>query len=177
MLRARGRLRGFDRLVAELPRGLPFDVFAATVAEVEAEVRTGTLNAVERAVRPFDQSAYEDRLTVALSELESGIEALDEIAAWFSERAASAESDALLAVRSRVALTVLGAGADVLEARDPLAIHFDPGADRQAMVRRFERGVATLEPDIRAVCEVERGGGCVGRRAPCAGVDADWPRH
>ena len=145
VLRARGRLRGFDRLVAEIPRGLPFDVFAATVAEVEAEVLPGTLNAVEQAVRPFEQSAYEDRLTVALSELESGIEALDEIAAWFSERAASAESDALLAVRSRVALTVLGAGADVLEARDPLAIHFDPGADRRAMVRRFERGVATLE--------------------------------
>ena len=145
VLRARTRLRGFDRLVAELPRGLPLDAFAASVAEVEAQVQAGTLNAVERAVRPFDRSTYEDRLTVALSELESGIEALDEIAAWLSERAASAESDALLAIRSRVALTVLGAGADVLEARDPLAIHFDPGADRQAMVRRFERGVTTLE--------------------------------
>ena len=145
VLRARGRLRGYDRLVADIPRGLPFDVFAVTVAEVEAEIQPGTLNAIERAARPFDRSAYEDRLTVALSELESGIEALDEIAAWFSERSASAESDALLAIRSRVALTVLGAGADVLEARDPLAIHFDPGADRQAMVRRFERGVSTLE--------------------------------
>ena len=145
VLRARGRLRGYDRLVADIPRGLPFDVFAATVAEVEAEIQPGTLNAIERAARPFDRSAYENRLTVALSELESGIEALDEIAAWFSQRSASAESDALLAIRSRVALTVLGAGADVLEARDPLAIHFDPGADRQAMVRRFERGVATLE--------------------------------
>ena len=145
VLRARGRLRGFDRLISEVPQGLPYDAFAATVAEGEAELQAGTLNAVERAVRPFDQSAYQDRLTVALSELESGIEALDEIAAWYSERAASAESNALLAIRSRVALTVLGAGADVLEARDPLAIHFDPGADRQAMVRRFERGVSVLE--------------------------------
>ena len=145
VLRARRRLRGYDRLVADTPRGLPFDVFAATIADVDAEIQPGTLNAIERAARPFDRSAYEDRLTVALSELESGIEALDEIAAWFSKRSASAESDALLAIRSRVALTVLGAGADVLEARDPLAIHFDPGADRQAMVRRFERGVATLE--------------------------------
>ena len=145
VLRARRRLRGFDRLTSEPPPGLPFDAFAATVAEVEAQLQAGTLNAVERAARPFDQSAYEDRLTVALSELESGIEALDEIAAWLSEHASTAESDALLAIRSRVALTVLGAGDDVLEGRDPLAIHFDPGADRDAMVRRFERGVATLE--------------------------------
>ena len=145
VLRARRRLRGFDRLVSDIPRGLPFDAFAATVAEVEAEVLPGTLNAVERAARPFDRSAYEERLTVALSELETGIEALDEIATWFSEHDASAESDALLAIRSRVALTVLGAGADVLETRDPLAIHFDAGADRQAMVRRFERGVSALE--------------------------------
>lgn len=145
VLRARGRLRGFDRLVSDVPRGLPFDAFAATVAEGEAELQAGTLNALERAVRPFDRSGYEDRLAVALSELESGIEALDEIAAWYSERAASAESDALLAIRSRVALTVLGEGAEVLEGRDPLAIHFDPGADRQAMVRRFERGVSALE--------------------------------
>ena len=145
VLRARRRLRGFDRLASEVPQGLPFDAFAATVAEGEAELQAGTLNAVERAVRPFDPSAYQDRLTVALSELESGIEALDEIAAWFAERAASAESDSLRAIRSRVALTVLGAGADVLEARDPLAIHFDAGADRQAMVRRFERGVSALE--------------------------------
>ena len=145
VLRARGRLRGFDRLASEVPQGLPFDAFAASVAEGEAELQAGTLNAVERAVRPFDPSAYEDRLTVALSELESGIEALDEIATWYSERAASAESDALLSIRSRVALTVLGAGADVLEARDPLAIHFDAGADRQAMVRRLERGVSALE--------------------------------
>ena len=145
VLRARRRLRGFDRLVSEIPRGLPFDAFAATVAEVEAEVLPGTLNAVERATRPFDRSAYEERLTVALSELETGIKALDEIATWFSEHDASAESDALLAIRSRVALTVLGAGADVLETRDPLAIHFDAGADRQAMVRRFERGVSALE--------------------------------
>ena len=145
VLRTRGRLRGFDRLASQVPQGLPFDAFAATVAEGEAELQAGTLNAVERAVRPFDPSAYQDRLTVALSELESGIEALDEIAAWFAERAASAESDSLRAIRSRVALTVLGAGADVLEARDPLAIHFDAGADRQAMVRRFERGVSALE--------------------------------
>ena len=145
VLRARGRLRGFDRLASDIPQGLPFDAFAATLAEGEAELQAGTLNAVERAVRPFDRSAYQDRLTVALSELESGIEALDEIADWFVERAASAESDSLRAIRSRVALTVLGAGADVLEARDPLAIHFDAGADRQAMVRRFERGVSALE--------------------------------
>ena len=145
VLRARERLRGFDRLTSEVPQGLPFDAFAATVHEGEAELRAGTLNAVERAVRPFDRSAYEDRLTVALSELESGIEALDEIATWFSERAASAEGDALLAIRSRVSLTVLRKGADVLQARDPLAIHFDAGADRQAMVRRFERGVSALE--------------------------------
>ena len=145
VLRARGRLRGFDRLVSDIPQGLPFDAFSATVAEGEAELQAGTLNALERAVRTFDRSAWEDRLNVALSELESGIEALDEIAAWYSERAASAESDALLAIRSRVALTVLAAGVDVLEARDPLAIHFDAGADRQAMVRRFERGVSTLE--------------------------------
>ena len=145
VLRTRGRLRGFDRLASQVPQGLPFDAFSATVAEGEAELQAGTLNAIERAVRPFDQSAYEDRLTVALSELESGIEALDEIAAWFAERTASAESDALRTIRSRVALTVLGAGADVLETRDPLAIHFDAGADRQAMVRRFERGVSALE--------------------------------
>ena len=145
VLRARGRLRAFDRLVADVPQGLPYDAFAVSVAEGEAQLQAGTLNAVEHAVRPFDQSAYEDRLTVALSELETGIEALDEIATWYSERAASAESDALLAIRSRVARTVLGAGADVLEARDPLAIHFDAGADRQAMVRRLERGVSALE--------------------------------
>ena len=145
VLRARERLRGFDRLVSQVPQGLPFDAFAAAVAEGEQELQAGTLRSVERAVRPFDQSAWEDRLTVALSELESGIEALDEIAAWYSGRAASAESDALLAIRSRVALTVLRKGADVLEARDPLAIHFDAGADRQAMVRRFERGVSALE--------------------------------
>ena len=65
----------------------------------------------------------------------------------------------------------------MLEARDPLAIHFDPGADRQAMVRRFERGVSTLEQNLRAICQVQRGGGGIGRRAPCAGVDADRPRH
>ena len=145
VLHAMRRLRSFDRLVSDVPQGLPFDVFAATVAEGEAALRAGTLNAVERAVRPFNRSHYEDRLTVALAELESGIEALDEIAAWYSERAAAAESDALLAIRTRVALTVLGQGAEVLEARDPLAIHFDPGADRQAMVRRFERGVSALE--------------------------------
>ena len=145
VLRARDRLRRFDRLTSDVPQGLPFDAFAATVAEGEAQLQAGTLNAVERAVRPFEQSAWQDRRTVALSELESGIEALDEIAAWYSERAASAESNALLAIRTGVALTVLRKGADELEARDPLAIHFDAGADRQAMVRRFERGVSALE--------------------------------
>ena len=145
VLRARGRLRRFDRITSGIPQGLPFDAFAATVAEGEAELQAGTLNAVERAARPFDRSAWEERRTVSLSELESGIEALDEIAAWYSERSASAESRALLAIRTRVALAVLRKGADELEARDPLAIHIDAGADRQAMVRRFERGVSALE--------------------------------
>ena len=145
VLRARTRLRGFDRLTSEVPQGLPFDAFATTVAEVETEVQEGTLNAIEHAVRPFDRSAYDDRLTVALSELDTGIEALDEIANWFAEHEAAAEGDALLSIRSRVALTVLGAGADVLVTRDPLAVHFDAGADRQAMVRRLERGVTALE--------------------------------
>ena len=142
--RARERVRAFDTLLSTPPSPFPAEFLSTLVAEFHRAIVAGTLASVEHAVRPFAAHVYDDIDSLHLADLQVAVDALDELDVWLAERSALLEREALADVRSRVALTVLRAGTSVLEARDPIAVRFDPGADRYAMVRRFERGVDEL---------------------------------
>ena len=144
-LRTRERVETFERLATRTPQGLAPGVFSRLVEEVGRDVERASADEVEAALRPFVHDSLGERERASVPELEEGIEALGVIARWLAKRAASPEQARVLDARRRLALTMLEIGQETLDRADPLAVRFDAGADRGAMVRRFERGAKTLE--------------------------------
>ena len=126
----------FDRLGATPPPGLPHIVFAATMADAGRELESATAAAVVATLRAADPEPRS--MGVALADL-------GELAQWLRGRGAHAQARTVSDVRARAALGVLRMGEEVLEREDPIAVHFDVGADREALLRRFDRGIAALE--------------------------------
>ena len=144
-LRTRERVEAFERIAARTPQGLAPGVFSRLVEEVARDVERASVDEVEAALRPFVHATHGEREIAAVPELEEGIEALGAIARWLAKRSASTEQARVLDARRRLALTMLEIGQETLDLADPIGVRFDAGADRGAMVRRFERGAKRLE--------------------------------
>ena len=137
----RERARVFDRFAANLSPDVPAAPARKLVRELGAELVAGLAIEVENAMR------RESDIGVAIARAERRAEAseafkdLEEIEIWLRDRQAHGEADRVRSVRARVADGILVAAANVLDEEDPLAIHVDPTADGDALVRRLERGV------------------------------------
>ncbi len=140
---AHRRLQEFDRFDGDLT-GLPPAVAQRLVRDLTSELVVGVANEVESAVRPASDLGIASKRAEQRAEVEPALDALTEVEKWLRGRQAQEEADQVRKVRSRVAEDVLAAASDVLTEDDPLDIHFDPTADGNALVRRFDRGVAEL---------------------------------
>ena len=142
---ARRRLQVFDQFASNLPADLPPSVSQALIQEVAGELIVGIADNVERAMRVAGELGLASERAERRMQVLPALEALLEIEDWLLERNGLAEAERVEAVRGRVAATVLSAAAEVLVEEDPLALPFDPTADANAMVRRFERGLSRLQ--------------------------------
>lgn len=143
--RLRERLRVFDRFAANVPAEVPPGPAQRLLLELGAETVVGVAGDVERALR------RESSIGIAAVRAERRAGAavafadLEEIETWLRDRQASEEAQRVADVRARVANGILTAAVDILDEEDPLAVHVDPTADSDALVRRFERGVQHTE--------------------------------
>ena len=142
---ARERLRVFDRFAANITADIPPGPSQRLLLELGAELVVGIAADVESALR------RETNIGVAMMRAERRAEAaaafqdLDEIEAWLRDRQAISEAERVRRVAARVAGGILTAAAEVLDEEDPLAVHVDPTADGDALVRRFERGLQHVQ--------------------------------
>ena len=141
---ARTKLQVFDRYASDLPSGLPPSAAQALLLEVASELVIGVAASVELALRPATGVDLAGEQAMRLAEVTPALDDLAEIEDWLRRRQAGVEADRVLGVRSRVAESVLEAGASVLAAEDPIGIYLDRAADANALIRRFERGVDRL---------------------------------
>ena len=141
---ARRRLRVFDQFASNLPANLPPSVAQGLVLELAGELVVGIADNVELAMRLAGETGLASELAERRVQVLPALGALLEIEDWLVERDGFAEAERVEAVRARVAATVLSAAAAVLDEEDPLALPFDPTADSNALVRRFERGLSRL---------------------------------
>lgn len=141
---ARNRLRIFDQFAADVPTGLPAAVAQRLVNELASELVVGVTVDVEQALRSATMSGTATEHAQRLVRVAPALADLAEIEAWLAARLADSEADRAFNVRSRVAENVLAASAEALAEEDPLGIYVDPAADGNALVRRFERGLARM---------------------------------
>jgi len=140
----RNRLRVFDSFAAGLPADLPSAVAQALINQIAGELTVGIAIDIERALRTQPQFGVASGQAQQLAAVAPSFGDLREIEGWLRERAATGEANRVRATRARVEDTALAAAAETLAEEDPLGIHPDPAADGNALVRRFERGVARL---------------------------------
>ncbi len=140
----RGRLQVFDQFSSDLPADLPPAVAQDLVRQLASELTIGAAADVENALRlendlgtPIIRAERRARMAPALDQLV-------EIEGWLRQRQANGEADRVMAARARVAGTALEAAASVIAEEDPVGIPFDPTVDRDALVRRFDRGLGRV---------------------------------
>ncbi len=160
----RQRIRVFDQFASDLPSGLPPAVAQDLIRELASELVVGLAVGVEQALRPTQIIGVASDQAERLVRVAPALDDLADIQQWLSQRQAEDEVDRVWAVRARVAETVLVASAATLVEEDPLGIYLDPAADRNAAVRRFERGLSRLQRTYRQLAEpfieaAEAGGG------------------
>lgn len=141
---ARNRLRVFDQFASDLPVGLPPAVAQRLINELASELVVGVTLDVEQSLRPASVVGTATEHAQRLVRVAPALKDLGEIHNWLVTRQANSEADRAFSVRSRVAENVLAASAEALAEEDPLGIYVDPSADGNALVRRFERGLARL---------------------------------
>ena len=141
---ARRRLQVFEQFASDLPTGLPPAIAQALVRELASELVVGVTVGVEQAMRLASDLGIASDRAERRAQVLPALGDLAEVEAWLGQRGAHTEVERVRAVRSRVSATVLLAATAVLDEEDPLDIPFDPAADSNAMVRRFERGLAHL---------------------------------
>ncbi len=138
---ARERLRVFDRFAANLTPDIPATPARSLVNQLGEELVMGVAAEVEQALRRENDIGLAMARAERRAEATAAFQDLQEIETWLRSRQANSEADRVRSVRARVADGILTAAANVLEEEDPLAVHVDPTADGDALVRRFERGV------------------------------------
>lgn len=141
---ARNRLRVFDQFASDLPADLSPAVAQRIVRELASELVVGVMVEAQQALRPANPAGTAREYAERLVRVAPALEDLLEIELWLRERQAQAEAERVLAIRGRVVENVLAASTEALDEEDPLGIHLDPAADSNALVRRFERGLARL---------------------------------
>lgn len=141
---ARRRLRVFDQFAGDLPAGLPPAVAQKLVRDLASELVIGVTTDVENALRPASDLGIALERAERRGKAAPALDDLTEVEEWLRQRQGQREADRVHFVRSRVAEGVLAAAGGVLREEDPLGIHLDPTADGNALVRRFDRGVARL---------------------------------
>ena len=146
---ARRRLQVFDQFASNLPAGLPPAVAQDLVRQLAAELTLGATVDVENALRLEDNLGTAAKRAERRARMAPALDHLLEIEAWLRQRQADGEADRVTAARARVAGTVLAAAAEVIAEEDPVGVPFDPTVDRDALVRRFDRGLAR----VRAIHE------------------------
>lgn len=141
---ARRRLQVFDQFSSNLPAELPAAVAQDLVRQLAAELTIGVTADVENALRlendlgtPITRAERRARMAPALDHLV-------EIEGWLRQRQADGEANRVTTARARVAGTVLAAAASVIADEDPVGVPFDPTVDRDALVRRFDRGLSRV---------------------------------
>ena len=141
---ARRRLQVFDQFSSNLPVELPPAVAQDLVRQLAVELTIGVTVAVENALRlendlgtPVTRAERRARMAPALDQLL-------EIEGWLRQRQAVTEADRVMRARARVAGTALAAAASVIAEEDPVGVPFDPTVDRDALVRRFDRGLSRV---------------------------------
>ena len=140
----RNQLRVFDQFASDLPTNLPPVIAQNLVRELASELVVGVTVGVEQSLRPGNPIGVASEQTQQLARAVPAMNDLFEIEQWLHQRLADDEADRVSRVRARIAEGVLQASAEVLIEEDPLGIYLDPAADGNALVRRFERGVARL---------------------------------
>ena len=139
---AHDRLQAFDQLASTLPAEVPPALAQSLLRNLANELVLGVVRAVELALRPAtDTGLASERAQRRASAAAATVEDLQAIEAWLWTRQASDAADTVLAARARVGEGVLEAASAVLDEEDPLGVFLDPSADRDALLRRFERGV------------------------------------
>ena len=138
------KLQVFDRFASDLPSDLPPVPARNLVRELTNELVLGVTASVEQALRPHTDSESPARRAEQLARIRPSLADLSKIEAWLRERHAYDEANRLLLIHGRIAESELSAGAEELAWEDPLGVYPDPAADGNALVRRFERGLARL---------------------------------
>ena len=141
---ARRRLRVFDQFASDLPTGLPPAIAQNLINELSSELVIGVTISVEQALRPASTVGIPTQQAQRLARVAPVLEDLIAIEDWLRKRQAEDEADRVLFARSRVAEGVLIASSESLSVEDPIGIYVDPAADSEALVRRFDRGLARL---------------------------------
>ena len=140
----RNKLRVFDAFAANLPADLPSAVAQTLIAEIASELVLDIAVDVERALRTQPRIGIAREQAQQSASVAPSFDDLREIEGWLRERAATGAANRVRAVRGRVEETILAAAAETLAEEDPLGVYPDPAADGNALVRRFERGLARL---------------------------------
>ncbi len=141
---ARARLRVFEQFAQNLPAELAPALARRLITDLTSELVVGVTADVEHALLPASGLGIALLRAERRAKAASSVDDLTEIESWLSDRQAVSESERVLAVRARVAEGVLDAASAVLLEEKPLSVHLDPTADGDALVRRFERGIARL---------------------------------
>lgn len=144
--KSRERLRTYDRFAADLPAEVPSAPARALLAELSSELVLGVVIDVENATRPDNDlglaSARAERRAAIAAE---AMENLAGIETWLLDQHEQPQADRVNHLQTRLADSVLVAAMQMLEEEDPLGVHIDPTADKNAMVRRFDRGLTRLQ--------------------------------
>jgi len=137
-------LRAFDRFSNDILANLPAAPTRMLLDELASELVLSVAVQVENALRTdnefgiasvrSERNAAADRALVDLMEIES----------WLIGENALSQADQVARVSARIADGVLNTAMETLEQEDPMSVHVDPTADGNAVVRRFERGLARL---------------------------------
>ena len=139
------RLRVFDQFASDLPAGLPPAVARNLLRVLTSELVVGVTSSVERALRPRSTMGIASEQAEQLARAAPAMEEMGRIESWLRDRSFPHEAQRVLTARARVAAGVLDTGTQALFEEDPLGVYIDPSADANALVRRFERGVAHLQ--------------------------------
>ncbi len=141
---ARERLRQFDQFAANLPIDVPPLAARKLIEDLGAELTVGIVTNVERAIRPVRLAGVARESAGRLARVEPALGHLVAIEEWLLQRQALAEAERIADTRTRVAADILTVATQVLNQENPLGVQPDPTADGNAIIRRYERGLAAM---------------------------------
>ncbi len=138
------RIEVFRQFATNLPAELPASVAENLILELTSELVVGLTATVEAALRPVQRLGNPSTQVEHLARAAPAMADMTAIESWLRDRGFDREAERVLEAQARVADGVLLMATDALFDEEPLAIYIDPAADADALVRRFERGIAHL---------------------------------